>query len=180
MFARRSLLLLLWVVLATSETSYGHSGGLDANGCHAGSKPYHCHRASSEMVGNRLRCDLGSRSKDCVDSPVRQVASSSSQPTKTSVPSEKPASSYQREFVAGSYKFKIKNGRCHDGKWIADGINMGDIGTSWNWTIHTVDADGDPLDSFNSSYSFAPKERHTISLGISCRVDWNELKMRFW
>ena len=42
-----------------------HSGGLNSQGCHAGSKPYHCHRSSSEMVGNRLRCDLGSRSKEC-------------------------------------------------------------------------------------------------------------------
>ena len=42
-----------------------HSGGLNSKGCHTGSKPYHCHRSSSEMVGNRLRCDLGSRSKEC-------------------------------------------------------------------------------------------------------------------
>ncbi len=42
-----------------------HSGGLNSQGCHAGSKPYHCHRSSSEMVGNRLRCDLGSRSSEC-------------------------------------------------------------------------------------------------------------------
>ena len=42
-----------------------HSGGLDSKGCHAGSRPYHCHRTQSEMVGNRLRCDLGSRSKEC-------------------------------------------------------------------------------------------------------------------
>ena len=27
-----------------------HSGGLNSQGCHAGSKPYHCHRSSSEMV----------------------------------------------------------------------------------------------------------------------------------
>lgn len=50
-----------------------HSGGLDANGCHAGSKPYHCHRSPSEMVGNRLRCDLGSKSADCVGSSTSEV-----------------------------------------------------------------------------------------------------------
>lgn len=43
-----------------------HSGGLNAQGCHGGSKPYHCHRSPGEMVGNRLRCDLGSRSRECV------------------------------------------------------------------------------------------------------------------
>lgn len=47
-----------------------HPGGLDARGCHAGSRPYHCHRAQSEMVRtadgrNRIRCDLGSRSQEC-------------------------------------------------------------------------------------------------------------------
>lgn len=48
--------------------SFAHSGGLDANGCHAGSQPYHCHRSADEMVGNRLRCDLGSESIECVSS----------------------------------------------------------------------------------------------------------------
>ena len=172
--------LTLFFPLFFSAMSHSHSGGLDANGCHAGSQPYHCHRAPSEMVGNRLRCDLGSRSKDCVDSPVRQVTSSSSQPTKTSAPSEKPASSSQRTFGSGATNFKIKNGRCRDGKWIADGINMGNSEYRWDWTIHTVDADGDPLESFNAGRTFSPKERSTISLGISCSVDWNELKMRFW
>ena len=51
-----------------------HSGGLNSQGCHAGSKPYHCHRSSSEMVGNRLRCDLGSRSKECEQNkPVPKI-----------------------------------------------------------------------------------------------------------
>ena len=53
--------LFLW----PPEEAAAHSGGLNSQGCHAGSKPYHCHRSSSEMVGNRLRCDLGSRSKEC-------------------------------------------------------------------------------------------------------------------
>ena len=49
---------------------FAHSGGLNASGCHSGSKPYHCHRNPSEMVvtrdgRNRLRCDLGSRSREC-------------------------------------------------------------------------------------------------------------------
>ena len=53
---------------------HAHSGGLDASGCHAGSKPYHCHRQPEEMVGNRLRCDLGSRSSEC-DSISREGSS---------------------------------------------------------------------------------------------------------
>lgn len=47
-----------------------HSGGLNSQGCHAGSRPYHCHRSSTEMVkssngGYRLKCSEGSQSKDC-------------------------------------------------------------------------------------------------------------------
>lgn len=50
-----------------------HPGGLDRNGCHAGSRPYHCHRSPSEMRRtedgrNRIRCDLGSRSRECTGS----------------------------------------------------------------------------------------------------------------
>ena len=55
------------VALISSEWSAGHSGGLNSQGCHGGSRPYHCHRAPSEMRGNRLRCDLGSRSKECIN-----------------------------------------------------------------------------------------------------------------
>ena len=53
-----------------ATTANSHSGGLNSQGCHGGSRPYHCHRSSSEMVpsssgGSRLRCSAGSRSKDC-------------------------------------------------------------------------------------------------------------------
>lgn len=51
--------------LSVGTFAAAHSGGLNAQGCHAGSRPYHCHRSPSEMVGNRLRCDLGSRSVEC-------------------------------------------------------------------------------------------------------------------
>ncbi len=72
------IILMVATAFSIAVRSYGHSGGLDANGCHAGSKPYHCHRAPSEMVGNRLRCDLGSRSKDCVGSATRSSGYGSS------------------------------------------------------------------------------------------------------
>ncbi|PCJ91221.1 MAG: calcium-binding protein [Hyphomicrobiales bacterium] len=32
-----------------------HSGGLNASGCHAGSKPYHCHKAGAKK--SRARSD---------------------------------------------------------------------------------------------------------------------------
>ena len=36
---------LVALMLITSSQAVAHSGGLDKQGCHAGSKPYHCHRA---------------------------------------------------------------------------------------------------------------------------------------
>jgi len=30
-------------VLLTCTAALAHSGGTDKNGCHAGSRPYHCH-----------------------------------------------------------------------------------------------------------------------------------------
>ena len=62
--SKGALLSLSMSILAINVEA--HSGGLDATGCHAGSQPYHCHRSSTEMVSNRLRCDLGSKSKECV------------------------------------------------------------------------------------------------------------------
>ena len=39
----RAILIALLMTLATQASA--HSGGLNKQGCHAGSKPYHCHRA---------------------------------------------------------------------------------------------------------------------------------------
>lgn len=64
-----AVLVFLW--LSSPMPAQSHSGGLNAQGCHAGSQPYHCYRSPSQMVRtrdgqNRLRCDLGSRSRECV------------------------------------------------------------------------------------------------------------------
>lgn len=71
----KKLLLLaasLVVASALANSALGHGGGLNSEGCHneRATGSYHCHRSSSEMKksrsgANRLRCDLGSRSKDC-------------------------------------------------------------------------------------------------------------------
>ena len=76
-FVRFSIVLFVLVAMDNLEIKYfqlssdaeAHSGGLNSRGCHGGSRPYHCHRSPSEMVGNRLRCDLGSRSKECDKKP---------------------------------------------------------------------------------------------------------------
>lgn len=39
-------------VLCTMSTALAHSGGTDANGCHAGTQPYHCHGGSSSGSGS--------------------------------------------------------------------------------------------------------------------------------
>ena len=66
----RAIVVILLLSSLTPNRSVAHSGGLNAAGCHAGSQPYHCHRSPSQMVRtldgrNRLRCDLGSRSREC-------------------------------------------------------------------------------------------------------------------
>ena len=82
----RFFLLKAGLIVAISFTpviSGAHSGGLNANGCHGGSKPYHCHRSASDMVTtqggqNRLRCSLGSQSSECGTSATRTTPNSSS------------------------------------------------------------------------------------------------------
>ncbi len=72
MFRLAAFVAALTVVIALQPPiAHAHSGGLNASGCHAGSRPYHCHRTASQMVQtrdgrNRLRCDLGSRSRECI------------------------------------------------------------------------------------------------------------------
>lgn len=43
----KKVIALFFVVLVTAASSsavvYAHSGGTNSLGCHAGSKPYHCH-----------------------------------------------------------------------------------------------------------------------------------------
>jgi len=36
---------LFFVTLMTASFVQAHSGGTDKYGCHAGSKPYHCHNS---------------------------------------------------------------------------------------------------------------------------------------
>lgn len=64
------LLAVIWFALNALAKVLAHSGGLNGNGCHGGSQPYHCHRSASDMVRTqsghwRLRCDLGSNSSEC-------------------------------------------------------------------------------------------------------------------
>ncbi|MGR6859305.1 hypothetical protein ACU5EH_02580 [Aliivibrio salmonicida] len=42
------------LILLTSMSALGHSGGTDANGCHAGSEPYHCHNSKNNEAGSSL------------------------------------------------------------------------------------------------------------------------------
>lgn len=77
-------LAIIAMIFLFPASVMSHSGGLNSSGCHAGSKPYHCHRSPSEMTksssgGNRLKCSSGSTSKDCRNNNViSQTASSNS------------------------------------------------------------------------------------------------------
>ncbi|MEM9060401.1 MAG: YHYH domain-containing protein [Pseudomonadota bacterium] len=39
----KTLAIVLFTFVISTGHVIAHSGGTDANGCHAGSKPYHCH-----------------------------------------------------------------------------------------------------------------------------------------
>jgi len=39
----KKIVALFFVALMAASFVQAHSGGTDKNGCHAGSKPYHCH-----------------------------------------------------------------------------------------------------------------------------------------
>ena len=100
------VLLSFW-----TSSAHSHSGGLNASGCHAGSKPYHCHRSSSEMVvtstgRNRLRCSLGSRSEECFGDQQRATRNkrtfvTSSRLTSTTSATVLEPKAYSRSYSAG-------------------------------------------------------------------------------
>lgn len=78
---------LALLFIATASSLWAHGGRLNGQGCHGGSRPYHCHRSASEMVpassrGYRLKCSNGSSSADCSRSaPVRLTAPTRAQPS---------------------------------------------------------------------------------------------------
>ncbi|WP_328187637.1 YHYH domain-containing protein [Marinobacter sp. OP 3.4] len=39
----KKLVAVLFASMMLIGVAHAHSGGTDKNGCHAGSKPYHCH-----------------------------------------------------------------------------------------------------------------------------------------
>ena len=39
-------------LLALSSAAFSHSGGLNKQGCHAGSQPYHCHQKQNSTTSN--------------------------------------------------------------------------------------------------------------------------------
>ena len=41
------IMISMGCLIASVSNLYSHSGGLNKQGCHAGSKPYHCHRQKS-------------------------------------------------------------------------------------------------------------------------------------
>ncbi|MBL1438350.1 MAG: excalibur calcium-binding domain-containing protein [Rhodobacteraceae bacterium] len=66
----KSFLRIFFIILLADSTASAHSGGLNAAGCHAGSRPYHCHRSqSSAPVRSRTTGD-----KNCSDFSTWQQA----------------------------------------------------------------------------------------------------------
>jgi len=57
--------LLASTIKFMPETASAHGGGLNAQGCHAGSKPYHCHRSQGSTRSTTRRSNSGD--KNCSD-----------------------------------------------------------------------------------------------------------------
>lgn len=51
-----ALLGMLGALLVPAPAAIGHSGGLDGCGCHAGSRPYHCHRNPCRYCPGSFNC----------------------------------------------------------------------------------------------------------------------------
>lgn len=45
--------LIILLLFGLPSSSIAHSGGLDKQGCHAGSKPYHCHRKQNSTASTK-------------------------------------------------------------------------------------------------------------------------------
>ena len=45
--------LVILLLFGLPNSSIAHSGGLDKQGCHAGSKPYHCHRKQNSTASTK-------------------------------------------------------------------------------------------------------------------------------
>jgi len=62
---------LLTVALLVFQTpmlpAFAHPGGLNAQGCHAGSQPYHCHRAQSAPSRSVTPPSQTSGDRNCAD-----------------------------------------------------------------------------------------------------------------
>jgi len=63
-------IFLLTVAIFAFQTpalpAFAHSGGLNAQGCHAGSQPYHCHRAQAPAAPVRRSGCHSSYEGQCV------------------------------------------------------------------------------------------------------------------
>ena len=44
--------VVFYLSMSAAHFSHAHSGGLNKEGCHAGSKPYHCHHQSGQIDDN--------------------------------------------------------------------------------------------------------------------------------
>ncbi|MDB4198557.1 YHYH domain-containing protein [Ascidiaceihabitans sp.] len=48
----KMLTIILTLVMGFSTQADAHTGGLNKQGCHAGSKPYHCHGAAKKVLSD--------------------------------------------------------------------------------------------------------------------------------
>ncbi|MGX9856197.1 YHYH domain-containing protein [Limimaricola variabilis] len=65
---------MLGVALLPSQV-FAHSGGLNAQGCHAGSQPYHCHRTQTAAPpASTPLAPLNGEDRNCSDFSTHREA----------------------------------------------------------------------------------------------------------
>lgn len=62
----RKLSTIALAAFLIASSASAHSGGLNADGCHAGSKPYHCHRNTERAPSSAYSPDPAI-DRDCGD-----------------------------------------------------------------------------------------------------------------
>jgi len=64
---------LLIFAFSIASAAYAHSGGLDQNGCHSGSQPYHCHRSPAELQSTPRTHDTQIESTQIIQGTISHV-----------------------------------------------------------------------------------------------------------
>lgn len=65
--------IILLVPLGASSVLNAHSGGLNAQGCHAGSRPYHCHRSQAQPAQSTRTRNFTNGNQEVISGQITRI-----------------------------------------------------------------------------------------------------------